>query len=138
MSGNKDWTVEHPGHGAPDRIVPGPLSLQDFIGGSDPIGPGTEDEAYDNVLDPHDPFEAVLCTMVAMNRAKRRDYAVDGSPWSNFDFTAVALGIDPVDCAVHNVAQKLARLSALRPTGGRRTRRTRAWPTPTWTWRSMP
>lgn len=69
------------------------------------------------VLDELDPFEAVLIKMVRMNRLKRQDYAFDGSPWSNFEFTAGVLGISAVDAAVHNVAQKLARLVALRANG---------------------
>lgn len=69
------------------------------------------------VLDERDPFEAALIKIVTTNRRKRRDYAVDGSPWSSFEFTAGVLGLPAVDAAVHNVAQKLGRLSALRANG---------------------
>jgi len=68
-------------------------------------------------LDPSEPFEAVLIDMVKVNRKKRADYAHDGDPWSNFRFTAGVLGIEPQDAAIHNVAQKLARLTALRSNG---------------------
>lgn len=71
-------------------------------------------------LDPNDPFEAVVLDMVKTNRAKRADYAVDGSPFSNFDDTANALGIDgfnAVDSALFNVNQKIARLRSLRKNG---------------------
>lgn len=68
-------------------------------------------------LNPDDPFEAVLVDIVTTNRRKRADYAVDGSPWSNFEFTAGVLNLPPVDAAVHNVAQKLARLTSLRANG---------------------
>lgn len=68
-------------------------------------------------LDPSDPFESALIPMVRTNRAKRADYALDGSPWSNFEDTARAVGIAPVDSATFNVAQKLSRLRALRANG---------------------
>lgn len=74
----------------------------------------------DSSLDPTDPFERVIIDMVATNRRKRADYAVDGSPWSNFDDTANALGIDgfaPVDAANFNIEQKSARLRSLRKNG---------------------
>ena len=134
MSGRQQFTTQRR-PGMPDRVVRTPLDDESIAGyvaeyaarewptqpprDMQDTGPGTEteDETYDNVLDPYDPFEAVLVTMVAVNRKKRRDYAVDGSPWSNFEFTAVGLGIEPVDAAIHNVLQKLARLSALRANG---------------------
>src|SRR5215207_6373134 len=133
MSGRQQFTTERR-PGMPDRVVRTPLDADSIAGyvaeyaarewptqppcDMQQEGPGTEnEEAYDNVLDPYDPFEAVLVTMVAINRKKRRDYAVDGSPWSNFEYTAVGLGIEPVDAAIHNVLQKLARVSALRANG---------------------
>lgn len=73
-----------------------------------------------DVLNPDDPFERVILDMVATNRRKRADYAVDGSPWSNFDDTANALGIDgftPVDSVNFNIEQKSARLRSLRKNG---------------------
>lgn len=70
------------------------------------------------VLDDEDPFENVLLRMVQMNRKKRSDYAQDHvSPFSNFQFTADVMGMSPVDSAVFNVAQKLARLTSLRANG---------------------
>jgi hypothetical protein len=82
----------------------------------------TLEEALDLALklNPEDPFERVLVDMVAMNRRKRRDYALDGSPFSNFDTSSAALGLDgfgPVESAVFNVAQKMARLRSLRANG---------------------
>jgi hypothetical protein len=71
------------------------------------------------LLDPNDPFEAVLIEMVTTNRAKRKDYAVDGSPFSNFDGTAQIMylaGIDEfssLDSVVFNIAQKLVRRGSL-------------------------
>lgn len=71
----------------------------------------------DVTLNREDPFERVLVDIVTTNRKKRADYAVDGSPWSNFEFTAGVLNMPTVDAAVHNVAQKLARLTSLRANG---------------------
>jgi hypothetical protein len=68
-------------------------------------------------LDADDPFEAALVEIVLTNRRKRADYALDGSPWSNFDFTAGVVGITAAEAAIHNVAQKLARLAALKANG---------------------
>lgn len=73
-----------------------------------------------NTLNPDDPFERVIMDMLATNRRKRADYAVDGSPWSNFDDTANALGIPgftPVDSVNFNIEQKSARLRSLRKNG---------------------
>lgn len=73
-----------------------------------------------DVLNPDDPFERVIMDMVATNRRKRADYAVDGSPWSNFDDTANALGIEgftPGDSVNFNIEQKSARLRSLRKNG---------------------
>lgn len=71
-------------------------------------------------LNPDDPFERVIMDLVTTNRSKRADYALDGSPWSNFDDTANALGIEgfsPVDSANFNIEQKSARLRSLRKNG---------------------
>lgn len=71
-------------------------------------------------LNPDDPFERVIIDMVETNRRKRADYAVDGSPWSNFDDVANSLGITgfaPVDSANFNIEQKSARLRSLRKNG---------------------
>jgi hypothetical protein len=75
------------------------------------------------VLDPNDPFEAVLIEMVTTNRAKRKDYAVDGNPFSNFYGSAEIMrlaGVDPfneLDSAVFNIAQKLVRRGSLKVNG---------------------
>lgn len=71
-------------------------------------------------LDADDPFENVLIDIVKTNRKKRKDYALDGSPFSNFEDTADGLGMPgflPVDSAMFNVLQKLARLRSLRKNG---------------------
>lgn len=68
------------------------------------------------VLDTEDPFEAALIDLVDMHRRKNADYA-HGSTWSNFDFTAGVLGITAQEAALHNVAQKIARLAALKANG---------------------
>ena len=39
-------------------------------------------------LNQDDPFEAAIQKIVQLNRFKRADYALDGSPWSNFEQTA--------------------------------------------------
>jgi len=72
------------------------------------------------LLDPNDPFDAALIPMVLTNRAKRRDYAVDGDPFSNFAATADGLGLTGFgakESALFNVLQKVARLKALRENG---------------------
>jgi len=72
------------------------------------------------ILDPNDPFEAALIPMLQTNRAKRRDYAVDGDPFSNFAATAEGLGLTGFgarESALFNVLQKVARLKALRENG---------------------
>lgn len=71
-------------------------------------------------LDETDPFELVLCDIIETNRRKRKDYALDGSPFSNFEDTARNLGFNgfgPVESALFNVLQKLARLRSLRANG---------------------
>lgn len=76
---------------------------------------GTADNAV--TLDPNDPFDAALIPIVETNRRKRKDYAKDGDPFSNFKATAEGLGLDgfgPTEAAIFNVLQKLARLQSLR------------------------
>lgn len=71
-------------------------------------------------LDPNDPFDAALIPIVKTNRAKRKDYAADGDPFSNFKTTASMLGIKefgPAESAFFNVLQKVARLQSLRMNG---------------------
>jgi hypothetical protein len=83
----------------------------------------TEPEPWVNQhisLNPHDPFEAALISIVETNRRKRRDYAEDGSPFSNFQETSSRLGMDGFgarESALFNVLQKLARLTSLRKNG---------------------
>lgn len=71
-------------------------------------------------LDPNDPFDAALIPIVQTNRRKRKDYAKDGDPFSNFKTTASMLGIKefgPAESAFFNVLQKVARLQSLRMNG---------------------
>jgi hypothetical protein len=71
-------------------------------------------------LDPADPFDAALIPLVEMNRRKRKDYAADDDPFSNFRATSGMLGIPgfgPAEAALFNVTQKIARLQALRVNG---------------------
>ena len=68
-------------------------------------------------LDYGDPFEEAVGLIVEVNRKKRADYALEGSPFSNFEFTAGVFGMKPEEAALFNVAQKLARLSSLRANG---------------------
>lgn len=71
-------------------------------------------------LDPSDPFDAALIPIVLTNRAKRKDYAKDGDPFSNFRDTSALMGLDaftPVEASLFNVTQKLARLKSLRQNG---------------------
>lgn len=71
-------------------------------------------------LDPNDPFDAALIPIVETNRRKRKDYAKDGDPFSNFRTTANMLGVDgfgPAESAFFNVLQKVARLQSLRVNG---------------------
>jgi hypothetical protein len=72
------------------------------------------------LLDPADPFEAVLIDMVATNRKKRADYANKDDAFVNFRRSSGLLGIPgfgPKEAALHNITQKLARLQALREAG---------------------
>ena len=65
-------------------------------------------------LDPADPFEAAIEKLVQMNRRKRRDYAHDSNPFSNFEATARRAGFrNRWQSAIFNCDQKLERLSAL-------------------------
>lgn len=74
-------------------------------------------------LDPNHPFEAVLLEMAALSRRKRADYAVDGSPFSNFYETAAEMrragivGFTALDSVAFNRAQKTVRLRALKTNG---------------------
>lgn len=71
-------------------------------------------------LDASDPFERVLIDIVRTNRAKRRDYALDGSPFSNFDTAAAGLGMEgfgALEAVVYMIHNKLARLQSMRANG---------------------
>lgn len=69
-------------------------------------------------LDDTDAFEQVLAEILALNRRKRADYALDGDPWSNFRATADRCGMaSPLDAVVFNIEQKLVRLTALKANG---------------------
>lgn len=84
------------------------------------VGPANWTWANPVTLNANDPFERVLMEIVETNRRKRKDYAVDGSPFSNFDYTAGAMGIPGFgarEAAEFNGHQKDARLSSLRTNG---------------------
>lgn len=71
-------------------------------------------------LNPNDPFEKQLISIVETNRRKRMDYALDGDPFSNFRMTSELLGIPgfgATEAALFNVIQKLIRLHSLRKNG---------------------
>ena len=91
-------------------IPPGPLNI-----GANSIEPNLA-----VTLDPNDPFEKQLISIVETNRRKRKDYALDGDPFSNFRMTSDLLGIPgfgPTEAALFNVIQKLIRLHSLRKNG---------------------
>src|SRR5690606_26280267 len=69
-------------------------------------------EAQGAMQDTSDPFENVLIDIVQTNRRKRKDYALVGDPFSNFRSTADAIGIEPIDSANFNIAQKEAPLQS--------------------------
>ena len=68
-------------------------------------------------LDLDDPFESAVFDLVKMNRRKRRDYAVDGDPFSNFLGTSNHFGLAIWESAEFNLVQKMERLSSLRDNG---------------------
>lgn len=82
---------------------------------------GVKDGVADGItLNREDEIERVVFDIVAMNRRKRRDYALDTDPLSNFMQTADAMGLEgftPVEAAEFNVVQKEVRLRALRANG---------------------
>lgn len=78
------------------------------------------DNGHNVVLDKDDSFEAALIGMVLTARKKRKDYAQDANPFSNFEGTAAKLaipGFGRKEAALFNVLQKIERLSALRANG---------------------
>lgn len=66
-------------------------------------------------LDPNDPFDAVIISMVQMNRRKRKDYAGDRSPWANFYDSADQLQLSAGHSVETLIATKQARLKTLLP-----------------------
>lgn len=71
-------------------------------------------------LDPNDPFDKVVINTVSMNRKKRRDYAADSDPFSNFRDTArnMALeGFSATEAAYALLLTKISRLRSLRANG---------------------
>ncbi len=71
-------------------------------------------------LNPDDPFDAALIPIVETNRRKRKDYALDGDPFSNFKDSSGMLGVagfGAIEAADMNVCQKQARLKSLRLNG---------------------
>jgi hypothetical protein len=69
------------------------------------------------VLDPNDPFEALLIEMVQLNRAKRHDYAGDSDPWQNFYDSAQQVNGTAGQSVETLIATKQARLRQLLFTG---------------------
>lgn len=68
-------------------------------------------------LNLNDPFERAVFDIVRMNRKKRRDYAADGDPFSNFRTTSDHFGLEVWESAEFNLVQKIARLRSLRANG---------------------
>lgn len=69
-------------------------------------------------LDPSDPFERALVNMILTNRRKRRDYALDGDPFSNFTATARFANFPYRWMSqLFNCSQKLARITSLTANG---------------------
>jgi hypothetical protein len=67
-------------------------------------------------LDPADPIDAVLIEMHNIQRAKRKDYAFDGNPFSNFEGAAVRValpGVTALEIIEVLIAVKDERLAAL-------------------------
>jgi hypothetical protein len=93
-------------------------SAPPFITGAGSIVPQASKPAV--TLNPNDPFEKQLISIVETNRRKRKDYALDGDPFSNFRMTSELLGIPgfgATEAALFNVIQKLIRLHSLRKNG---------------------
>ena len=105
---NKNYPPQEPVAGYTHTANPG------FFAPAIPVPPDSV------LLNKFDPFERVLIDIVETNRRKRKDYAADGDPFSNFTLTSELLGLDgfdAVESALFNVCQKLARLKALRMNG---------------------
>lgn len=101
-------------------LVEKTAALEDHEVFEPPVTKMTRDEVFGVTLNQDDPFEKVLIDIVTTNRRKRKDYAVDGSPWSNFDDTSDGMGVEgfgAAESAEHNVRQKLTRLRSLRLNG---------------------
>ena len=78
------------------------------------------DDAFPRELNLQDPFELAISRIVAMNRTKRQDYALDDNPFSNFEAPSALLGIQgfgPTEAALFNILQKVSRLQSLRTNG---------------------
>lgn len=68
-----------------------------------------------NILNPEEPFDAVLIKMLATHRSKRRDYAGDDHPNQNFYDSAYQVGITGGHSVETLIATKQARLRVLLP-----------------------
>lgn len=74
-------------------------------------------------LDPKDPIDSVQLEMASLNHRKRRDYAADGDPLSNFFRTAEIMrnkgypDFDALASVDYLLAVEEARLEALRSNG---------------------
>jgi hypothetical protein len=94
-----------------------PYEPEEVPVGPDMVVPYPEDGLDLNL---EDPFEKAIAAMVAINRAKRADYANDMDPFSNFRRTAAMMGIETfgtLESVRFNLAQKMARLQALAENG---------------------
>jgi hypothetical protein len=80
--------------------------------------PGVQADPVPVLLDWNDPFDRALIPIVQVSHRKRADYATDGKPFDNFRITAEWAGFE-ADwlAALFNVAQKMARIQALRANG---------------------
>jgi hypothetical protein len=68
-------------------------------------------------LNENNPFHMAVLSVLEIQQAKGDDYALDDDPWSNFRFTAAAMGSDMWDVCDVFILTKYARLQALRENG---------------------
>ncbi len=69
------------------------------------------------VLDPNDPFDALLIPIVALNKRKRADYAVPGDLYINFRRNARMMDLEDFDAyedCLSMVTRKVGRIVNLR------------------------
>lgn len=69
------------------------------------------------VLDPNDPFDAILIPIVRLERKKRSDYGSDTNPFATIDWVASAMnmpGYTPFEDAFAMILRKVGRIANLR------------------------